>query len=313
MNGTRNLTSRRTSGGGSEGGGGGGGVGGGRGGRGGRTRSNVRTNRKANRETNRNGLVVYHGPSRIEGSEIIVIATGLHGRASANVKTGAMVQTWILRADRSPIEALRTGADAAICGGCVFRPESYDGRTYYGRACYVNVAQAPSSVWRTWQRGRYAAATSPEHLADAFAGRIVRLGSYGDPAAVPLKIWEAMLSRAAAWTGYTHQARSPKLRDVLRYCQVSADCADDARAARAAGVGSFRVLRTGETPLAFEMLCPASKEAGHVTTCVECRACSGFNGANVAIGAHGIGAKAYATRESKRRPLALPILNTARV
>ena len=34
---------------------------------------------------------------------------------------------------------------------------------------------------------------------------IIRLGSYGDPAAVPIEIWDNLCSVAANYTGYTHQ------------------------------------------------------------------------------------------------------------
>jgi hypothetical protein len=51
-----------------------------------------------------NGIVIYRGPSILDGSPIVVIATGL-GSGSSNRKTGALVQTWILRDDVSPIES----------------------------------------------------------------------------------------------------------------------------------------------------------------------------------------------------------------
>lgn len=254
-----------------------------------------------------NGVVLWAGPSRIDGAPIVAIATGLRGRASANAKTGAMVQTWILRADRDPLAALRTGADVSICGGCVHRPQAHDGATWSGRSCYVNVAQAPLNIWRTWQRGRYPEAWTRE----TFRGRVVRLGAYGDPAAIPADVWREVLALADGWTGYTHQSANPKLRDVLEWCQVSADSLGDAVAARDAGCGSFRVLAEGEAPAPFEMLCPASEEAGRVTDCATCQACNGFNGANVAIAAHGIGKTHYTP--TRRRALSLPVLNPDRV
>ena len=58
------------------------------------------------------GAVLYDGPAP-DGDRIIVIATGLR-KASKNPKTGAMTQTWIIRADRSPVEAIHDGSDATI-------------------------------------------------------------------------------------------------------------------------------------------------------------------------------------------------------
>lgn len=257
--------------------------------------------------SNPNGVIVWEGPSRIDGAPIVVIATGLRN-GSGNGKTGAMVQTWILRADCSPTDALRTGRDVSICGACRLRPESYDGTTWKRRACYVNIATAPSAVWAAYRRGSYAPATN---LAATGRGRFVRLGSYGDPAAVPLNVWDALLSDAAGFTGYTHQYRAPRLRDVLKYCQVSADSREDAAAARTAGVGSFRVLASGESPAPWETVCPASAEAGHRTTCVECRICTGAHGASVAIAAHGIGA-GFVRETAPRRRLSLPVVNPER-
>lgn len=261
---------------------------------------------------NRNGLVLWAGPSRIDGAPIVCIATGL-GSGSGNAKTGAMVQTWILRADVGPIDALRTGADVSICGACVHRPRRFNGKKYFSRSCYVNVAQAPNGIWKAYKRGRYPVANGPEDIRAAMAGRRVRLGSYGDPAAVPLDIWAACVAESAGHTGYTHQMRAPRLRDVLSLCQVSADSLADAQAAHAAGLGSFRVLADGESPAPFEMVCPASAERGHAVTCSDCMACSGADGANVAIAAHGIGARSYAGAPAQRRPLSLPVLNPARV
>lgn len=257
---------------------------------------------------NQNGVVVWEGESRITGAPIVAIATGLKNR-SANAKTGAMVQTWILVADIDPLEALKTGADSANCGACIFKAAGHDGTKYWGRECYVNVSQAPLNVWRTWRRGRYA---SPplSALPSLFAGRFLRFGSYGDPAAVPVEVWRAMAADSAGWTGYTHQSRSERLRDVLEFCQVSADTLEDAQASRRAGVGSFRVLASGESPAPFEILCPASKEAGQLTDCQSCRLCSGHHGASIAIASHGIGAGLSPRPE--RRPLRLPVLNPER-
>lgn len=252
-----------------------------------------------------NSVEIWRGPSRIDGAEIVVIMSGLRG--STNGKTGDMVQTYILRVDRDPVEIVARGLDASICGGCVHRRDPKTGK----RSCYVNLGHGPLSVWRAWGRGnipRVDLAT----VSELTTGRMVRLGSYGDPAAVPLEVWHAYTKNARGWTGYTHQARSPRLRDVLTYCQVSADSLGDAKAARAAGVGSFRVLRSGESPAPFEILCPASAEAGKVATCDTCGICRGAGGESVAIHAHGSGAKHYTTRISVRRAISLPVINPGR-
>ena len=61
------------------------------------------------------GIVLYEGPSMLDGAPIVAIATGIKSRAG-NVKTGDMVQVFILRQDMSPNEAQRKGTDGAVCG-----------------------------------------------------------------------------------------------------------------------------------------------------------------------------------------------------
>ena len=39
-----------------------------------------------------NGVILYEGPSMLDGAPIVVIATGIR-TGSTNVKTGAMIQT----------------------------------------------------------------------------------------------------------------------------------------------------------------------------------------------------------------------------
>lgn len=249
-----------------------------------------------------NGVIVYEGPSRIDGKPIVVIATGLRkGRKSKNGKTGAMVQTWIIRADMDPLTALRTGADVSICGACPLRPKSYDGIRWYQRACYVRVDTAVLGIYKAYKAGSYPRVTVGE-LGGIFAGLLVRFGAYGDPAAVPVIYWQVIAAAAAGVTGYTHQWRAARLRDVLAYCQVSADTEEDVASARALGVGSFRVKQAGAAVLPGEIVCPASAEAGKGTTCADCRMCDGASGNLVVIDAHGIGAKSFAPRPSRVLP-----------
>ena len=236
-----------------------------------------------------NGIELYRGPSMLDGAPIVVIATGF-AYASDNVKTGNLIQTWILRADVSPLLAIRSGEDVSICGDCGDRGREVDGVTV-DRACYVNVSQAPSSVWSTWRQGRYPTAWN----ASTFAGRAVRLGSYGDPAAVPFHVWAQVLQHAAKHTGYTHQwARFPEL---AAWCMASCDSEADRVRAKFLGFRTFRVMVAGAPLMAREVRCPASAEAGARTTCERCIACGG-NAArakvDMAIEVHGPAGKVAA-------------------
>ena len=95
-------------------------------------------------------MIIYDGPSKIDGKPIIVILIA----KSKNVKTGDMAQTYILRKDMNPIESIKTGNDKSICGSCVHKGTS-DGTTVKGRSCYVTVFQGPFSVYSSYKKGNY--------------------------------------------------------------------------------------------------------------------------------------------------------------
>jgi len=255
-----------------------------------------------------NGYVIYNGPSMIDGAPIVAIATGLASKSN-NEKTGAMIQTWILRADIDPNQALDTGDDASICGQCPHRGTIVNGKNR-NRACYVRVWQAPLVVWKAHtERGIYPNADAAE-LGALFAGRIVRLGSYGDPAAVPLHIWEGVLSQAAGHTGYTHQWNvkgadgKRKFLGLNKYVMASADSHQEMVQATMLGFRTFRV--TGKDSrndkAANEVICPASKEMDYKTNCASCKACGGNTAkakANIVITVHGSADKVKAFKSEK--------------
>jgi len=228
------------------------------------------------------GFVIYRGPSLLDGAPIVALAiTG-----SSNRKTGDMVQTYIMRADVKPTEALKSGDDASICGDCKHRP-------YLGGACYVVVAQGPLVVWKQFQKRAYPD-ESPDAVAGIVTGRMVRLGTYGDPAAVPAAIWRSLLRNAAGHTGYTHQwQRADDLRDL---CMASVDTPEERQDAAAKGWRTFRVRLAEEPVAAREFVCPASEEAGKRKTCVTCGACNGARRegqASPVIMAHGSKARRF--------------------
>ncbi len=233
---------------------------------------------------NPNGRVIYRGISRLDDkTPIVVIVTGLKG-SSANRKTGAMLQTWILLDNGTePHAAVKSGTDGAICGDCPFAG---------GKGCYVTVFQAPLSVYRAYQRGVYQDATLAE-LTEIGADRKVRISSYGDPAAVPVTVWESLTRNAATWTGYTHQWRNPDNADLARYCMASTESTWDQMAAGAFGFRSFRVSANADPIPGDEIVCPASDEGGRKTTCADCGLCKGntTTARNIVIVAHGAGTK----------------------
>ena len=215
-------------------------------------------------EKKQSGYVVYQGPSMINGAAIVAILT----TKTKNPKTGDMAQLWILPATIAPHEAIKTGLDAAVCGDCKHRRGK-------GGSCYVTPHQGPLSVYRAWQRGNYEDASGLQSIALIGAGLTIRLGAYGDPAALPESVVTALLLRAEGWTGYTHQWRSVAADWLKAYCMASVDDESEAGLARAMGWRYFRVRAEDETMGQREFLCPASDEGGNRTDCRTCQACNG--------------------------------------
>ena len=238
-----------------------------------------------------NGYTIWEGPSLLDGSPIVVIATG-YRTGSTNRKTGSMIQTWILRADMEPHLAIKSGADSAICGACSHRGAA-NGEQAVGRSCYVLTHNAPLAVYRAWKRGVYPDVRS---TAGTVQGRVTRVGSYGDPAAVPAWIWETLLASSPSWTGYTHAWRTADMT-LQQFCMASVDSPAERTEAKAAGWRTFHVAPKGTPPGDREIVCPASDEGGHATTCDHCKLCQGTSRGrwdrvkDVVIQAHGAGAK----------------------
>ena len=77
-----------------------------------------------------------------------------------------------------------------------------------------------------------------------FAGRKIRLGAYGDPAAAPKVLWEAVVSQAESFTGYTHQWRLVDLQDL---CMASCETASERALAKDRGYRTYRITTALET------------------------------------------------------------------
>ena len=234
------------------------------------------------------GFIAYEGPSEIDGAPIVVIINRIDSD-SENEKTGALVQSFIIRSDVAPTDALKTGQDESICGDCIHRPLLAKDN---GQApCYVNVGRSVRSVYEAYRRGRY---TKADHatIAKALAGKIVRLGTYGDPAAAPVQVWERITRYAAGRRGYTHQWNRPGFDAAAwaRLVMASADSIDEAAHANLLGMRVFRVS-IGVDKQAGETICPASAEGGKKSTCAKCTLCAGtsIQARDVVIADHATG------------------------
>ena len=236
------------------------------------------------------GYIAYDGPSIIDGQPIVIIINKIYS-ASDNDKTGALVQSFIIRSDIEPTKALKTGADQSICGECIHRPLL--AKETGEPPCYVNVGRSVLAVYKAYRRGRYARISLPE-LALKLAGKKLRIGTYGDGAAAPVSVWQALTAYTAGHVGYTHQWQRPNFDHAAwsKLAMASADSAKEATKAHALGYRTFRVS-IGIDKLSGEIPCPASAEAGKKTTCENCMLCGGRTkvAKNIVIADHALGHK----------------------
>lgn len=235
-----------------------------------------------------NSYILYEGDSRLENVLITVVATGFKQK-SKNTKTGNTIQTFILVDRMKPVDAWHEGADYAVCGDCVHR-----GVKTGKRSCYVNLGHAPTQVWKAYKRGKYQPII---HNAELFSGRTVRIGSYGDPVAVPIEIWENIISHTNNVLAYTHLWRLPEAQDYKSFCMASCDTETDRLIAKELGWRTFRIVPNGTEPseklMHNEMVCTNTT---HNIQCNQCKLCNGNiykSAKDIVIEAHGCGAKQF--------------------
>jgi hypothetical protein len=204
-----------------------------------------------------------------------------------------MLPVYILMADMDPVTAIHIGADRSICGDCDLRGRIVNGRNV-DRPCYVLVWQDPLSVWRAWERGS-CADISGDLVAVRSLGsdRSIRLGAYGDPCAVPLSVWRALLIDSTMHTAYAHQWRDKRFAEYRDICMASVSSTAEMFSARALGWRTYRVRNEIDPVVRGESVCPASMEADYATTCERCGSCAGLTKIHrdKVIIAHGASAK----------------------
>ena len=232
------------------------------------------------------GFIISQGNSIIDGKPYVAIMT----LKTTNRKTGDMAQVWILRSDINPVEAVNTGGDRSICGDCPHRKQA-DG----SRSCYVNVGQAPNSIYKSYKNGRYKVG-SRKQIKAVVTGRKVRWGAYGDPSIIPVTIVKEINSYSSGWTGYTHQWKESWCGAFKGIFQASCDGLMEYLDATAHGWKTFSVLPKGyvkNTLHKHVRQCPATFE-NSVATCSTCSLCDG-NKLDIYVEAHGSGAKHVTT------------------
>jgi hypothetical protein len=218
------------------------------------------------------GYIMFQGRSAISDQSVVAIAT-MH---SQNDKTGNMVQLWILPSDLSPLAALKSNNNKGACGSCKLQGW-FDGKKMQNRVCYVNVGQAPEGIFKAFKRGKYPN-YNPKIHAKKIKGRKIRLGAYGDPAALPCELLEHLVGLSAGHTGYSHQlfdiakTDRPLADRLAKMLMVSCDDNAQHNTATAYGWRTFTVKTPDGTTPADSIQCPFYS---HNVQCEDCLLCSG--------------------------------------
>jgi hypothetical protein len=239
--------------------------------------------------------IAWEGPSVFDGAPIAVIVSNIGNVYSKNPKCGKyMAQATILLADLHPQDAILTGRDYSVCGGCKHRgvaATNSRGALVSTRSCYV-VIKGLLSVYHAVKKGSYPR-IEPRAISEQIRRRAVlrgvpaalRIGSYGDPAAVPTWVWKDLASEVKIVTGYTHQWKQcdQALKSLM---MASADTQEEARQAQAMGWRTFRILTPDQKPSPAEAMCLNVRKG---TACQACGLCRGtsLKAKHVAMPLHG--------------------------
>ena len=200
-----------------------------------------------------------------DGKPVMVKFLGFrHG--SNNTKTGSVIQSYML--PLAWVEQKRVGDDYGVCGSCR-HSQANDGD------CYVRKGSAQMGLFGTMKKYPDVMTEDVTDHLGLFLGRFIRFGSYGEPVLMGENVIRSICSVASNWTGYTHVWAKPEYQWAKQYFMASVDTDDEYRTAKDMGWRTFRVRQPEAALFRREISCPASKEAGHKTTCNECALCKG--------------------------------------
>jgi hypothetical protein len=205
--------------------------------------------------------IAWEGRSLFDGAPIAVVVSNIGNVYSKNPKCGKyMAQATIIRTDIHPQDAILTGKDYSICGDCTHRGHcttNSRGTLVSTRSCYVLI-KGIISVYHAVKKGSYQR-MEPSAISEQIRHRAVqrgvpaalRIGSYGDPAAVPTWVWKDLAGEVKVVTGYTHQWRrcDQALKSLM---MASADTQEEAREAQSMGWRTFRILTPDQKPVSMD-------------------------------------------------------------
>ena len=109
-------------------------------------------------------------------------------------------------------------------------------------SCYVNLMlDGVNAQYASFINGNIAMYDPAAHRV-LIQNKSIRLGSYGDPAMVPMDVWIDLLSMASNHTGYTHQWRNPDKQNYKSILMASVDTHKDIVDATELGWRQFAVV-----------------------------------------------------------------------
>lgn len=224
-------------------------------------------------------IVFYKGPSMLTGAPITGVITG-EKNPSRNQQTGDMLTAWFLPDEEKPTDAVKSGADEAVCGRCTHRKGGSNKR------CYVQVFRAPLALWK-YTRGMGLTPMMDVVKLIKRKRKPIRLGGWGDPASVPRGVLEQLVSAAPGHTGYTSSWRVRP--DLAGLVMASTNSVEETLEAQQMGFRTYRVADPGEpgpTRDLGEVWCPTTKKPW-----VRCDLCGQCNGSSrsYTVPAHGAG------------------------
>jgi len=239
-------------------------------------------------------VVLYDGPSPINGENIVVIA---QMGGTDNSKIGGLIQVWILLKDVHPWTAIKDGRDKAICGNC---PHRYNPVTKK-RSCYV-MAMPIIAIHNSYMRGNvltWVTIKNNPKLLNQFIMLVIkaggfRWGAYGDPATIPPQIFEEVTGLfdpdQIENLGYTHQFRAKFAHFYKGKFMASADSLKIAKRLQAKGWNTYSVMPHDYSERFPEPELGDRCQGGKITNCQKCGLCDGKSG-NIFTVAHGAGKK----------------------
>ena len=190
-----------------------------------------------------------------------------------------LFQSWILQQDIVPTEAAKKGLDLGICGNCPMKLSQ-------SGSCYVNLLPT-NNIYRKYKSRTYPRLTANEIAVLKHYRYPIRLGSYGDPTAVPFDVWEPIIHASNRYTGYTHQWRNHYNHVWQKYLMASVEGKEEASIAQNMGWRTFRVMAPNATLSENEILCRHTEDDR--VQCESCLLCDGKSSKpNIADRVHGL-------------------------